>query len=524
MATDVDLRDLAVKRETPAGQRVVSRRHVLARYVLPVVLIAGFLAVVGWTAQDALLPRTPVTVVPVHVARAEMQQAGTPLFKAAGWIEPRPRQVAVAALAPGVVDDLLVVEDQQVKAGDPVALLVADDARLVLKACVADVKLRTAELKLAEATRDAAKVRLDQPVHLDAQLAEARAKLAAAETKLADLPYQRRSAEAQRRFAQGDYDGKARAGDAVAGRILEQSRSALDTATALVEQLERQEVSLAAEISALTQRYDALKVQRELATEESRQYEEARAKVTAAEARIEQADVARAEAELQLERMTVRAPVDGRIYRLWGSRGTRLVPGMSADEDRDGSTVVTMYQPEKLQVRVDVRFDDLPQVLPGQPVLIESPAVGKPLEGEVLFLSSLADIQKNTLEVKVAIDSPPEVFKPEMLVDVTFLAPEMPESETAAAEVEQLYVPKQLVEQDEDGSFVWIADQRDRVARRVAITTGRRGNSRLIEVASGLSMADKLIANAPADLRDGQRIEITGEDTALGTEAEEETP
>ena len=44
--------------------------------------------------------------------------------------------------------------------------------------------------------------------------------------------------------------------------------------------------------------------------------------------------------------------------------------------------------------------------------------------GTVLFISSEADIQKNTLQVKVAIPDPPDVFKPEMLVDVTFLAPE----------------------------------------------------------------------------------------------------
>ena len=65
-------------------------------------------------------------VVPVHVARAEVQQAGTPLFKAAGWVEPRPTPILVAALASGVVERLLVVEDQAVETGQPVAELVAD--------------------------------------------------------------------------------------------------------------------------------------------------------------------------------------------------------------------------------------------------------------------------------------------------------------------------------------------------------------------------------------------------------------
>ncbi|NQU20614.1 MAG: efflux RND transporter periplasmic adaptor subunit [Candidatus Nealsonbacteria bacterium] len=518
---EVDLRELAVDREEPARRRRGPRQHIVARYVLPGLLIAGFVAVLGWTLRDVLLPGTPVLVVPVHVTRAEMQQAGTPLFKAAGWIEPRPTHIAVAALAPGVVERLLVVEDQPIKKSDPVALLVADDAKLTLKACEADVKLQTAELELAKATLAAAQIRFDRPVHLQAQLAESQAKLAAADTQLQKLPYQQRSAEAQYRFARTDHEGKVRAGDAVAGRVLQQSQSEMDTARELVDQLERQETSLDAEIVALTARRDALKEQLELKTEEKRQLDEARAKRDSAEARLEQVDVAAAEAQLRLDRMTVRAPVDGRVYELWGSPGTRLVAGMGSGKDRDGSTVVTMYEPARLQIRVDVRFDDLPQVRPGQPVLIESPAIAKPLEGEVLFLSSRADIQKNTLEVKVAINAPPEVFKPEMLVDATFLAPKQQQSEAASVEQEQLYVPKQLVRQDGDESFVWIADRVAGVARRVTITTGRRGDSRLVEVLSGLTAAGKLIASPLEGLSDGQRIHITGEDASLGMQGDE---
>ena len=521
---EVDLSELAVDRERPAPRRSGSRRHIVARYVLPGLLIAGFLAVSSWTLRDVVLPRTPVSVVPVHITRAAMQQAGTPLFKAAGWIEPRPTQIAVAALAPGVVERLLVVEDQPIEQGEAVALLVADDAKLSLDARKADVKLQQAELELAEATLEAAKIRFQRPVHLQAQLAEAQAKLAAIETQLQKLPYQQRSAEAQYRFARADYEGKVGAGDAVAGRVLQQSQSEMDIAEALVDQLEQQEASLDAEIAALTTRRDALSEQLELKTEEKRQLGESLAKLDSAKARLEQVEVAEAEARLRLDRMTVRAPVDGRVYELWGSPGTRMTARMGTGKGRDGSTVVTMYQPGNLQIRVDVRFDDLPQVRPGQPVLIESPAVAKPLEGEVLRLSSRADIQKNTLEVKVGILAPPEVFKPEMLVDVTFLAPKQQQSETAPARQEQLYVPKQLVRQEEDESFVWVADQIAGVARRATITTGRRGNSRLIEVLSGLTAADKLIVSPSEGLNDGQRIRITGEDASLGTGNDEQTP
>jgi len=518
MATDVDLRELAIEREEPAASSLARTRHVFSRYVLPVCLVLAFLLMLGWALRDVLLPATPVTVVPVHVSRADVQQAGTPLFKAAGWIEPRPTPVAVAALAPGVVKQLLVVEDQVVKKHEPVAILVSEDAQLVHDGAQADRKLREAELDLAKATLAAAQTRVEQPVHLEAQLAEAEAKLAAAQTRLADLPYQRQSAEARQRFANMDYEGKMRAGDAVSGRALDQAQSEMDAAQALVDQLVRQETSLRAEVAALTSRRDALREQLELKTDEQQLLDEAKAKVNAAAARLKQAEVAVAETQLQLDRMTVRAPVDGRVYRLWSNPGARLVPGMGHDDGHDGSTVVSIYDPGKLQARVDVRFDDLPQVRSGQPVIIESPAVSQPLEGQVLFLSSLVDIQKNTLEVKVSIASPPDVFKPEMLVDVTFLAPEQPGREDAAREQERVFIPKQLVRQGEDGPFVWVADQTAKTARRRSIVTGRRGTSQLIEVTDGLDISSRLIAWPVDGLTDGQRIRVTDEDQSFGTD------
>ncbi|NQT12403.1 MAG: HlyD family efflux transporter periplasmic adaptor subunit, partial [Planctomycetes bacterium] len=482
MQSKVDLRQLAVERKPPAASRVRTRRHLLSRYVLPGCLLAGFLVVLTWALGDVLIPRTPVTVVPVHVSRAESQQAGAPLFKAAGWVEPRPTLIAVAALAPGVVDRLLVVEDQPVKAGEPVAMLVDDDARLTLESAWADLQLREAEQKHAQATLAGARVRFNEPVHLEAELAKAEAELAGVESRLASLPYRAESAEAQLRFAQSDYEGKSRAGSVVAGRALGQSQSRLDGAKALAEQMKQEGVSLATEIAALEKRRAALERQLSLRMEEKRQVEEAEAKLDAARAQVTQAQVAVAQAELLRDRMTVRAPVDGRVFRLWAGPGARLVPGTGPSGGRDGSTVVSMYQPHRLQIRVDVRFDDLAQVRPGQPVLVESPAVAQAMEGEVLFLSSLADIQKNTLEVKVAIHAPPDVLKPDMLVDATFLAPEQPESESAATNRERLFVPKQLVGQGDEGPFVWVADRERGVARQTSIATGRRGTSDLIEV------------------------------------------
>ncbi len=142
----VDIRQLAVDRVQPAGESrravVGPPRRVLSRIVLPALLMTGFVLVSAWAARDLLLPRHDVTVMPVHVSTPRCRSPGTPLFKAAGWIEPRPTPIRVAALAEGVIEKLLVVEDQAVKAGEPIAFLVADDAQLALEAAQATLDAR----------------------------------------------------------------------------------------------------------------------------------------------------------------------------------------------------------------------------------------------------------------------------------------------------------------------------------------------------------------------------------------------
>ena len=100
-SNDVDLRDLAVDRRGTSVTALRARRNVFSRYVLPAALLLGFLALIAWAARDIVLPPQSVTVVPVFSTTSEFQQQGTPLFQAAGWIEPRPTPLRVAGTGAG---------------------------------------------------------------------------------------------------------------------------------------------------------------------------------------------------------------------------------------------------------------------------------------------------------------------------------------------------------------------------------------------------------------------------------------
>jgi len=507
----VDLRELAIDRGGTHRPSLRARRNLFTRYVLPLVLIAGFLSLVAWASRDFMFPPKAVTVEPVFSTTAEVRQEGTPLFKAAGWIEPRPTPVRVAALAPGVVEKLLVVEDQAVKAGEPVAELVKDDAKLILDAALADLKLRDAELDEVRSALTAAETRLKQPVHLEAAVGEADASLAKIQTQLKSLPFDIRAAVADEQAALKDYEGKVASKGVVAGVAIDIAKGKAEAATARVEELRDRVGSLKKEQTALSGRRDALKTQLELLADEIKAKDGALAKVKAATARVEQASVVVAEAELRRDRMTVVSPIDGRIFRLIAHPGARIGGGMTQMIGYDGSTVVTMYRPSMLQVRVDVRFEDIPKVSLHQLVEIDNPALSSPLTGKLLFISSEADIQKNTLQVKVAIPDPPSVFKPEMLVDVTFLAPKQPERSTEPSLEYRLYVRGQLIHKGEGGSFVWLADQSEGIARKTTVETGAVGSNGLVQITSGLTITSRIIVGGIDGLQDGDRITITEE-------------
>ncbi|MSQ96854.1 MAG: HlyD family efflux transporter periplasmic adaptor subunit [Gemmataceae bacterium] len=469
MNTNVDLRALAVRRdEAPAAATMRRSWRLGTRIVLPGVVLLGFLAVVGWAARDRLLPARPVTVVPVHTTYLDVQNEGTPIFQAAGWIEPRPTPILVTALTEGVVEKLLVVEGQKLKVGDQVAQLIQQDARLALQTAEADRELRQADVEHAKAV------------------------LAAARWA---LPFQLKAARSRLALAQASYDAKKRAIDmgAIPPLTFQQAESEVDSAASVVAELEFR----------LGKRK----------TDEIGPHPEAAARVKAAVAHLKQAEIAVASAQLRLERTIIKAPSTGQVLALVARPGQHLM-GQVTIGHPEASTIITMFDPAMIQVRADVRLDDVPKVQPGQRVTIDTPVTpDRPLEGEVLQITSQADIQKNTLQVKVAIKSPPPTLRPDMLVQVTFLA--LPAREVVGGEKQslRLLIQKQLVESADGSTHVWIADLAGKIARRQPVKLGR-SSGEFVEVVQGLNPADRLITDGRQGLGDGQRIAVTHAENA----------
>jgi len=507
-SSNIDLSQLAVDRGESRQASVRAKRAWFTKYVVPIGILAGFLGLFGWAARDSFLPTKPITITPVVVSRVELKQEGAPLFQAAGWVEPRPTPVMASSLAAGVIQEMLVIEGQLVEKGQPVATLIDIDAKLALAEAKARHALQEAEVHRAEAALQAARTNLAKPLRLRAALADADSLLTKNQLELRSLPFALEAAQTQQTLAAKNVRQKQLAGDAISGRLLREAKAELATATNAVNELAARESPLKAQHKSLQQKRDILAEQLELLTEETRALAEAEAALSVAQARAEQTRLAVEGAQLRLERMTVRSPLAGRVLSLESQPGQRL-----SDSAQGSSAVVSLYDPASLQVRVDVRLEDVPQVLLGQPALIESAALPERIEGNVISVTTLADIQKNTLQIKVAIKNPPEVIKPEMLCKVTFLAPpSLAVGDDIGESPLRLFVPQSLVTTGDGGASVWVADLTSSIALRKPVEVGREADAgELVEITSGLQPTDKLIVGGREALAEHARVRVTSD-------------
>lgn len=465
------------------------------RWVLRAGLPLGILLVFGGVAalslRASLTPAVEVETAPV-VERpaikgsadlsASAAAAGEVIVQAAGWIEPDPFPVYASALTNGTVEEVLFLEGERVERGEALARLVDEDARLALDRARAEARAAQESWEAnIEATRAAA-VASALVAEIEASLELARAELAAEEARLteADRVYKRRkNLVDDGTVAEEDFDIAEAAAAAQQASVL--------AARSRIAELQAKLSRTKAEEAAAQRRL-------QLRTEERR--------------RLEMARVALAEAELRVERLQIRAPIDGAVMRRLIEPGSAV---MAVGENRAMSQVAALYDPEKLQVRVDVPLADAAKVGVGQPAdVIVEVLPDQTFRGTVTRVTNFADIQKNTLEVKVALDNPAEVLKPEMLARVRFLAIEQPETLQGAIQGTSVFAPAEAVS---DGA-AWVVTQFDgeegvAVRRPVELTGAQEAGWQ--EVATGLLPGDLLVLSSAKTLKPNTRVRVRAE-------------
>ena len=219
-----------------------------------------------------------------------------------------------------------------------------------------------------------------------------------------------------------------------------------------------------------------------------------------------QANAARAQEALataNLENTRVHAPFSGTVLRKDAEVGEIVAPS-SAGGGLTRTAIVTMADLQTLEVEVDVNEAYIAQVRNGQTARITLDAYpDTSFSGRVRQVVPTADRQKATVLVKVAIlDRDPRIL-PEMGAKVVFEAHGAKEQ----AAPRRVFVPQEALSQVDGASVVWVVNEG--VVKRVSVDVGPARGDR-IEVRQGLLGGESLVLSAPAGLKDGGKVKVSG--------------
>ena len=462
--------------------------------IFPWLLVFGFVVAIGLTLAPSWMPARELDVVNVVTVRyngkaspskAENEGASTSespetanahdgpvAFQASGWIEPDPYPTLATCLVDGVIRSVEVLEGEMVTSGQILATLIDDDAKL--------------DLKTAQ-------------VQLDAQKALAMAQnhsIKVIEAEMDSLQKQVNVTKAQRDLAAEKFHRlSSLPNTAVAEQFVVEAKLALAIEEAQIKALQAREAELQAQKSERIALGDKFK------------------------ADIQQAETEVKRRQLQLERSVIRSPMDGRVMKLLAAPGQKKMLHM---DHPHSATVALLYDPKKLQARMDVPLSEASQLFIGQKVLLKSNFMPKhTFRARVTRLLGEADLQRNTLQVKVSLDQADESLRPDMLCRGEFLAPSRHGSTapivsgthrpTEEQHSVQIYAPLESIvplPNDAQKAMVWIVGPERKKIYPREVTMGQAQREEHLLVLNGLRPGDRVVLRPPSDLTAGENFRI----------------
>lgn len=433
----------------------------------------------------------PVRTVPTVAVRAAAAQLATAIAEAAGWIEPDPFPVLVRPLVSGRIESIEVLEGAPLQAGKTTVARLASASLLAAKErAAAALAERDGELLVAEATAALAKAQLAQKAQLRTAVATARLAVEEREARLAAARGARERARAETAGAAAAREAQEQLA-AIGGAhavALARAAAAVQAAAATAAAAEQEFLVIERELA-------AARTQLALAEELFADPVDLRGAAAVADAALGEARLARAAAAAELaiaarelQWTEVKAPVDGVVLRLLAMPGAMVGP--------DGEGILTVYDQRRLRARIDVPLGSVAAIRDGQAVELRSEVLGGAVaRGTVQRVQRESDLLKNTLQVKVGIEDPPALLRPETLCRARFLGGD---GAGAAAGPAAFLVPKAALQ----GGHVFVFDPARRRARAVPVQVVQ-DDADAVVVRGELSVAQRVIV---VPVQDGEPV------------------
>ncbi len=254
-------------------------------------------------------------------------------------------------------------------------------------------------------------------------------------------------------------------------------------------------------------------------------YDVAEAVYVSAQHQVEQAEAALQEAQEQLAKTVLRAPMAGQITRLVVEKGEVAVPGTFS---RETGLLMTVSDLSIIQVNVRVDETDVVRLHLGDSTEVEIDAYAdQPFTGRVTRIAQSAvrvaaaggtGDQAVDYDVEITLDDPPADIRPDLsatakiitatrdsALSVPIIALTVREHKPISTE----NAPADTTEVETEGVFV----VREGIAQFQPVTVGIAGEEHF-EVLEGLALGDTIVAGpyqTIRDLRDSSRVRGTGE-------------
>jgi HlyD family secretion protein len=445
---------------------------------------ALFLAACSPTAPLAAQAAPPAQqqqpAVPVQVARVQTGNISL-IYNYTGALQAK-QTVSLIPGATGRIESVPVEVGDEVKAGDPIAIIKHDayDAQLKLaEAGLAQAKLnltkmqqgsRPEQITAAQAAVDLARAAVNDVANVNDN------QRTVAATNLAD-------AQAALQKAQAEYDKIAWAGNvgetsqAVA---LQQATIAYQSALAsynldthpsdsklapLMAQLSQAELNLALTV---------------------KPYRDTDFQAT--QINIQQAQAAVDLAHTQLDETTIKAPFDGVVAELYVTQGSTVGP----------QAPVALFVSKQLEVLINVEEERLSQLAKNQNASLRVSAYpGQTFPAVVTSIAPIADQTSHTFAVKVTPVDKAGVLRSGMYANVAILAQEKQNT---------LLAPTSAVIQVNNKATVYVVTP-DNVVQQRSVTTGLTNNDQ-IEILSGLKAGETVVISGQPNLVDGAKVKV----------------
>jgi HlyD family secretion protein len=206
--------------------------------------------------------------------------------------------------------------------------------------------------------------------------------------------------------------------------------------------------------------------------------------LTSAQAQQDLLAAQMANIDLQLQRTSIVAPVSGLI----ATRNAQI----GAIASSAGQPLFVIIRDGALELSADVAEVDLSRLQPGQTATVTLTGAAQPVTGTIRLVAPTIDTTSRLGNARVALDANPAI-RSGMYAEADILV-------TAH---DALAVPVTAVGSTADGSFVMAV--KDGTVKRLPVTTGIRQGA-WVEILSGLTEGDSLVAKAAAFVADGDKI------------------